>query len=798
MTDLSLVLLLLVVVWCSSCRGDGEFRPGPILDGVLPSIKRSVTGEDIFSVVSFHFNAGSNPSAWVTRVQKMRQGLEAKGVVSDGAVCSIELLAVVPSEVLHFGTVQLHFIGVPSDTGVTCYFSPSKVAWERKHPEDRPPHPAFTWCPIVGKGENGQLEPSATQLCDLVKKEGLRGARIDLPEDLAKLSPKLKGGEFDTHAPMARLDGRVQGDIGVCTTAVHPNAYSRYYLEEFLDYHGKLGLSTIGVMDSMARHRAAFPVHLPPHFAYFNFTMWNFFGKVVASQGDHQHTTRFGDQDKSLSLTFCRFELQDLVKSVLIMDFDEYIFCPRAGLSAQEQGAALTLAVKKSILSGAETMVWRRSALYNVSGMALDDCLHMAHASGTSIFKCFVNWKMSTVQGAPRTHKGMHHGLPCPFTDNHVSCSSPQYPYIGCDCKSTWQTDCELAHLNPSKTANNNNWVRKGYEVAASDIVQSELLTIDDGNEAALSAMSEWKKRHSAFNEAATSSPAAVALQENGLPIIPELSPMIKEKAENASAIALPGVEIVYILTPPGTPQYDLRARIVAEAIQIDPSRKFFTGIYYSEWDTIKKLFKLLRIPTQHMPELRGTRNTRGKYALWISKLLVIAFGVQFKVPYLIMSEDDVTWSKTLRHRLSSALPIADALDKDAEKVDTSEDASKRTGGLLKLSKWGEGYFFSYYAARNFIKEVYKTSINRHSDTWIRDVMKPVHHGVPYVLAVKPNMGNVYTTHGVNNKVSFNYDPIREGALPLLDMLDRGEFFTSRQDRNLTDVAYRLTKDVLL
>jgi hypothetical protein len=212
----------------------------------------------------------------------------------------------------------------------------------------------------------------------------------------------------------------------------------------------------------------------------------------------------------------------------------------------------------------------------------------------------------------------------------------------------------------------------------------------------------------------------------------------------------------------------------------------------------LQKLFKLLRIPTDYMPEMRFSKNTRGKYCLWATKLMAVAYSVQFKLPYFLMLEDDVIWSNQMRKRLKEALPLADSLDKDARAADPDSPREQRVGGLLKISRWGEGYFFTQYAARNFISEVYNISINHHSDVWIRDYLKPKMHGIPYTLAVLPNKGNVYTTPHVHNRKEFAYSKVRGGQLPLLTLLEQGKVFTSRGDLNLTAVVHRLVKDVVL
>ena len=207
----------------------------------------------------------------------------------------------------------------------------------------------------------------------------------------------------------------------------------------------------------------------------------------------------------------------------------------------------------------------------------------------------------------------MHHGLPCPATDNHASCTSSLWPKRGCQCKIGGQSSCVLLHLNPAKcpirdslTSNTNGSSSRG---------ENKSITID--NEIVKMLLS---------SEAASST----GTSSNILPVY------------NSTDI-----HIFFILTPdvPGVLSRKERYANVKKFLASDHNARYFLGIYWeNDWKILQSMFKSLRLPNAHMPELRGSRNRRGKYARWASILLAVSYAVQFRLPHLILLEDDCGW----------------------------------------------------------------------------------------------------------------------------------------------------------
>ena len=116
--------------------------------------------------------------------------------------------------------------------------------------------------------------------------------------------------------------------------------------------------------------------------------------------------------------------------------------------------------------------------------------------------------------------------------------------------------------------------------------------------------------------------------------------------------------------------------------------------MWWEDWELVKTLFKTFRQPNAYMPELRGSRNRRGKYARWCSLLLAASYAVQFRVPHLIILEDDSTWPEDLGALVKPHLRNDDT--------------------MVKLPKWGEGMNFIFDASYSIIASLYYNDYCHH------------------------------------------------------------------------------------
>ena len=254
-------------------------------------------------------------------------------------------------------------------------------------------------------------------------------------------------------------------------------------------------------------------------------------------------------------------------------------------------------------------------------------------------------------------------------------------------------------------------------------------------------------------------------------------------------------IHIFYILTPnrADTKQISLRQDNVFKAMTYDSSMKRFLGIYWKDWNVVRLMYNALRIPTVPMPKFRGFRNRRGKYARWASLIMAASYAIQFRLPNIVILEDDSVWPKNLGQQVTKYVQQ----DKDSNVV-------------VKLSTWGEGFLMSLPSAINYIKTIYDVGINSSSDVWIRDMLPTynINKAIKYKLLVTPNQGNIWNTDIVLNHLDFDYIASKNDPTPLTSRLGiclhrNGSYefkhidpsfslFSSQEDLNLTRVAERL------
>ena len=159
------------------------------------------------------------------------------------------------------------------------------------------------------------------------------------------------------------------------------------------------------------------------------------------------------DQDKALTYSHGRFVYQqrwfearkedsDLyggVKSLLVIDFDEFVYCPSASAALSDQHKEILQIVKKTKHTlVADEIVFGRLAVNNVSN--LSECLRKRFEQRVSIFPCYGNWNTGARHS---TFKSMHHSYACPSTDFHFACTGV------CACKRKGQGNCALFHFRP-------------------------------------------------------------------------------------------------------------------------------------------------------------------------------------------------------------------------------------------------------------------------------------------------------------------------------------------------------------
>jgi hypothetical protein len=175
--------------------------------------------------------------------------------------------------------------------------------------------------------------------------------------------------------------------------------------------------------------------------------------------------------DKVLSLTHCRFEAASLygIEDVLIVDFDEFLYCPEANATAEAQGEYLYNLFVESKKQGVEQIEINQRMIGNKTDSPRD-CLVERSSKGLSIYDCFSSYRF--YNGA-HSIKSMHLSHICPLTGFHQACPSEISPKThNCECKSLlmrcnnrrpytyWKgRECGIIHLS----TNARDYGKKGY-----------------------------------------------------------------------------------------------------------------------------------------------------------------------------------------------------------------------------------------------------------------------------------------------------------------------------------------------
>jgi len=81
-----------------------------------------------------------------------------------------------------------------------------------------------------------------------------------------------------------------------------------------------------------------------------------------------------------LTYTYCRFELTQLLQTVFIVDFDEFLFCPKVNLSISAQASEVRQMVENTQLKGYESVTMQRSAIGYLSSDFSSICSKLANA----------------------------------------------------------------------------------------------------------------------------------------------------------------------------------------------------------------------------------------------------------------------------------------------------------------------------------------------------------------------------------------------------------------------------------
>lgn len=208
---------------------------------------------------------------------------------------------------------------------------------------------------------------------------------------------------------------------------------------------------------------------------------------------DNLRLGRFESQghDKVQTLTHCRFEAKALygIENVLIVDFDEFLYCPIVPSTIKAQSDWIHRYFQRMKNEGINQIEFTQRVVGNKT-TSPRDCIIKKTIDGQSIFDCFGTY---LVYNGAHSIKSMHLGHSCPLTGYHTACPTNEIPRShDCLCKSylmksnNWKPyehrkgrECAVVHLS----TNIKSYGRKFYVFTAEEqelvsSSKSELWTI--------------------------------------------------------------------------------------------------------------------------------------------------------------------------------------------------------------------------------------------------------------------------------------------------------------------------------
>lgn len=139
--------------------------------------------------------------------------------------------------------------------------------------------------------------------------------------------------------------------------------------------------------------------------------------------------------DKTQTLTHCRFEASSVygIENVLVIDYDEFLYCPQAEANATAQRLQLKKVLIPLKRSGYDQVAMYQRFVANKTA-SVRDCLISQAKKNRSIFDCYGSYKYKI-----KIHyiKSFHFGHTCPLTGYHQACPMTNLPRaFDCICSS--------------------------------------------------------------------------------------------------------------------------------------------------------------------------------------------------------------------------------------------------------------------------------------------------------------------------------------------------------------------------
>lgn len=245
--------------------------------------------------------------------------------------------------------------------------------------------------------------------------------------------------------------------VGICTAIPYASSdpekaqANGAMLAEWIRHHSSLGMKVI-VYDrhgnhfhhifnsSYAREQSINNMNL----VYHNFTIRELLDNSDSGarydNSEHNNLNRrvrneMNNDDKTLTLTHCRFEARALygLVDVMVVDFDEFVLCPQVAPDPRAQAHYFSRLITDAHHASVDQLLLLQRLPMNKTASPRD-CVVANARRGHSIFDCFAAYEYAS-EG--HSWKSVHLSHKCPLTGYHQACATPSSPRgYNCDCRS--------------------------------------------------------------------------------------------------------------------------------------------------------------------------------------------------------------------------------------------------------------------------------------------------------------------------------------------------------------------------
>jgi hypothetical protein len=208
------------------------------------------------------------------------------------------------------------------------------------------------------------------------------------------------------------------------------------------------------------KERNVHMLRIREHLTYFNYTMLELLdrkGRVPVYDNREGVTDDLVilDNDHTYTLSQCRMEAKARfgIETVIVVDFDEFLYCPAGGTEPAKQFDFQRKYFASLRRQGYDQVTFLQRTLANKTSDTPFKCVRKMRnewkrnpAGQASIFDCFAPVRYFLEDFAP---KSVHLTLNCPVTTDHHACPLHDYPRLyDCAGRSFASEECSFIHIS--------------------------------------------------------------------------------------------------------------------------------------------------------------------------------------------------------------------------------------------------------------------------------------------------------------------------------------------------------------